>query len=157
MGKVHNGELIELYGKIHKVVEDIISSSGNSKCISIILDDFSLIEVAAKGSLNYSLDFLRYCYTLTSEIGCSLVILNHEDIYLGEESSTPILHMEYLANILIKAEPLATGLAADVHGQLTVLNKRMRDESRSLTNKVQNFHFKLKENGVECFYPGTRA
>ncbi|KNA14151.1 hypothetical protein SOVF_110170 [Spinacia oleracea] len=156
MGNLHNGVLIELYGKIQKVVEDIISSGGNSKCITIILDDFSLIEVAAKGSFNHSFDFLRYCYTLTSE-GCSLVILNHEDIYFGEESSTPILQMEYLANILIKAEPLATGLATDVHGQLTILNKGMHDKTRSSTNKVQNFHFKLKENGVECFFPGTRA
>ncbi|KMS99321.1 hypothetical protein BVRB_2g045940 [Beta vulgaris subsp. vulgaris] len=154
---IHNGGLIELYGKIQKAVEDITSNSGSSKCITIILDDFSLIEVAAKGSFNHSLDFLRYCCTLTSEAGCSLVILNHEDIYFGEESSTPMLQMEYLANILIKAEPLATGLATDVHGQLTVLNKGMRDQSWSPSNKVQNFHFKLKENGVECFYPGTRA
>lgn len=29
-----------------------------------------------------------------------------------------ILQMEYLADILIKTEPLATGLAADVHGQV---------------------------------------
>ncbi|XP_021732697.1 elongator complex protein 6-like [Chenopodium quinoa] len=157
MGNIQSGGLIEFYGKIQKVVEDIISSNGNSKSITIMLDDFSLIEVAAKGSFNHSLDFLRYCYTLTSEFGCSLVILNHEDIYLGEESSTPIVQMEYLANILIKVEPLATGLATDVHGQLTILNKGMLDESRSSTNKVQNFHFKLKENGIDCFYPGTRA
>ena len=29
-----------------------------------------------------------------------------------------LLQMEYLAEILIKAEPLATGLAKDVHGQV---------------------------------------
>ncbi|KAL2896425.1 Elongator complex protein 6 [Bienertia sinuspersici] len=135
LGNIHSGGLIELYGKIQKAIEDSNSSSGNSKCITIVLDDFSLIEVAAKGSFNHSLDFLRYCYTLTSEFGCSLVILNHEDIYLEEESATPILQMEYLANILIKAEPLSTGLAADVHGQLTVLNKGTYDKTRNSMNK----------------------
>ncbi|KAL9226984.1 hypothetical protein vseg_002735 [Gypsophila vaccaria] len=152
------GLLIELYGKIQKVVDDIASSGGSSKHITIVIDDFSLIEVATKGSFNQSLDFLRYCYTLTSEAGCSLVILTHEDIYSEEENSRVILQMEYLADILIKAEPLATGLAADVHGQLTVLNKGTDDTSRrGSTNKLQNFHFKIKENGVDCFYPGMQA
>ncbi|KAJ8435028.1 hypothetical protein Cgig2_027237 [Carnegiea gigantea] len=176
-GNVSKGGLIELYAKIQKVVEDISSSFGSGKCITIILDDFSLIEVAANGSLNHSLDFLRYCYALTSEFGlgllvhtscggvyplpsiqgCSLVILHHEDIYSAEESAALILQMEYLADVVIKAEPLATGLAADVHGQLTVLNKGIHDQLRSSKSKVHNFHFKLRENGVECFYPGTQA
>lgn len=50
--------------------------------------------------------------------GCSLVLLNHEDIYLSTERPTFLLQLEYLAGILIKAEPLATGLATDVHGQV---------------------------------------
>ena len=50
--------------------------------------------------------------------GCSLVVLNHEDIYSSIERPALILQMEYLADILIKAEPLATGLATDVHGQV---------------------------------------
>lgn len=29
------------------------------------------------------------------------------------------MQMEYLADILIKTQPLATGLAADVHGQVS--------------------------------------
>ncbi|KAK9684061.1 hypothetical protein RND81_10G183800 [Saponaria officinalis] len=152
------GLLIELYGKIQKVVDDIASNGDSSKHITIVIDDFSLIEVATKGSFNQSLDFLRYCYTLTSEAGCSLVILTHEDIYSEEENARVVLQMEYLANILIKAEPLATGLAADVHGQLTVLNKGTGDTSRrGSMNKLQNFHFKIKENGVDCFYPGKQT
>lgn len=30
----------------------------------------------------------------------------------------PLIQMEYIANVVIKAEPLATGLASDVHGQV---------------------------------------
>jgi hypothetical protein len=52
--------------------------------------------------------------------GCSLVVLNHEDIYSSTERPALILQMEYLADILIKAEPLATGLATDVHGQVAL-------------------------------------
>lgn len=50
--------------------------------------------------------------------GCSLVILNHEDIYTCTIGPTLILQMEYLADVVIKAEPLMTGLATDVHGQV---------------------------------------
>ena len=97
------------------------------------------------------------CRTLTLEFDCSLITLNHEDIYSSADRPTFLLQMEYLADILIKAEPLATGLATDVHGQLTVLNKGMNYGQWSSRNKTNNFHFKVKENIVECFYPGSRG
>ena len=49
---------------------------------------------------------------------CLVIILNHEDVYSTVDVPSPLLQMEYLANIVIKAEPLATGLATDVHGQV---------------------------------------
>lgn len=52
--------------------------------------------------------------------GCTLVALNHEDIYSSMEKPALILHLEYLADILMKTEPLATGLATDVHGQVAL-------------------------------------
>uniref|UniRef100_A0A2N9E2W2 Elongator complex protein 6 n=1 Tax=Fagus sylvatica TaxID=28930 RepID=A0A2N9E2W2_FAGSY len=154
-GKPNKDGLVALYGKIEKVVS--ASYQENKKCITIVIDDFSLMEVAANGSSNYVLDFLRYCHTLTSAFGCSLVVLNHEDIYSSTERPALILQMEYLADILIKAEPLATGLATDVHGQLTVLNKEIWDGQGSSKNKICNFQFRVKENSVEYFYPGSRS
>jgi len=51
--------------------------------------------------------------------GCAFIALDHKDIYLNDgERTAVILEMEYLADILVKAEPLATGLAKDVHGQV---------------------------------------
>lgn len=150
-GGTFEGGLVELYGKIQKAVE-VSFVNGGSRSISIMIDDISLLEVAAKGSSNHVLDFLHYCHTLTTEIvrhccvdqllffstsnclivescpcifftlslsqGCSLAVLNHEDIYSRMERPNLILHMEYLAEVIIKVEPLATGLATDVHGQV---------------------------------------
>ncbi|KAJ7942902.1 elongator complex protein 6 [Quillaja saponaria] len=145
--------LVPLYEKIEKVTCGL----AKEKATTIFIDDISLLEVAANGSSNNVLDFLHYCLTLTSEHGCSLVALNHEDIYLNTERPTLSLQLEYLADILVKAEPLATGLATDVHGQLTVLNKETWDGQGSSRNRICNFHFKVKENSVEYFYPGSRA
>lgn len=47
-------------------------------------------------------------------------MLNHEDIYAGMVAPGLILPIEYLADVIIKAEPLATGLATDVHGQVLI-------------------------------------
>lgn len=49
-----------------------------------------------------------------------MVILSHEDIYSCVEGPTPLLQLEYLADLIIRVEPLATGLAADVHGQVKI-------------------------------------
>ncbi|GAB2286750.1 hypothetical protein Dimus_021144 [Dionaea muscipula] len=150
-GNAAESMLMELYGKIQNVVETI-SSNQNKKRVTILLDDFSLLEVAANGASYDVVNFLHYCQTLCAEYDCCLVILNHEDIY-SELGRPLLLQIEYLADILINAEPLATGVAADVHGQLTVINKKGRD---GLNGLVENFHFKLKENGIQCFLPGTQ-
>jgi hypothetical protein len=49
---------------------------------------------------------------------CSLVILVHEDIYAGENNGL-LIHLRHIADLVVKAAPLSTGLAADVHGQVS--------------------------------------
>lgn len=55
-----------MYGEIEKAVE-IYSSLEGSRTITIMIDDISLIEVAANGLSNHVLDFLHYCYTLKAK------------------------------------------------------------------------------------------
>ena len=59
-------------------------------------------------------------HTLLLPQGCSIIALSHEDVYLDIERPL-ILQMEYLADVLIKVGPLATGIAKDVHGQVPFL------------------------------------
>ncbi|CAI9091036.1 OLC1v1025953C1 [Oldenlandia corymbosa var. corymbosa] len=148
--------LMTLYGKIQKAVE-LYSSPEGSKHVTIMIDDISLMEVAVNGLSNHVVDFLHYCYSLTTQFGCSMIILNHEDIYSSLEQLSPLLHLEYLANVVIKAEPLATGLATDVHGQLTVFNKGICRRNGKSKSKIRNFQFRVKENKVEFFYPGSQT
>ncbi|CAH2070852.1 unnamed protein product [Thlaspi arvense] len=161
MMKCSDGEEIEdnvsavakLFREIQETVRKLRSLTNSN--ITVMVDDMSLLEIAATGSnSDRVLDFLHYCHSLTSETDCSLVILNHEDIYSSMERPAFLLHMVCLADVVIKAEPLASGLANDVHGQLIVLNKGI---SRSSRSKLQNFQFKIKENGIEYFYPGSRS
>ncbi|XP_071732874.1 elongator complex protein 6 [Rutidosis leptorrhynchoides] len=147
------GGLIALFGNIQKAVE----VNSLNKNVNIIIDDISLLEVAAKGSTRDVLNFMHYCHTLTTQFGCTIVIVVHEDIYASGEESTLPLPMAYLADIMIKASPLMTGLASDVHGQLTVLNKGGTGELGSSKSKTRNFHYRIKDNSVDYFYPGSRS
>lgn len=148
--------LLGLYGKVQRTVE-LCSLPEGEKNIIIMIDDLSLMEVATNCSSSHVLDFLHYCYSLTTEFGCSIVILNHWDIYSSIERPNPLIQMEYFANVVIKAEPLGTGLASDVHGQLTVLNKRVFQGTGGSKGKIRNFHFRVKESHVEYFHPGSRT
>ncbi|CAM8952087.1 unnamed protein product [Rhodiola kirilowii] len=148
--KACTDSLISLYAKMRNAVEMNRFPEDKKNHVTVMIDDASLLEVVADGS---SIDFLHYCHTLTSDFGCSLVILNHEDIYSCVEGPTLLLQMEYLADLIIRVEPLVTGLAADVHGQLTVLNKCSSNERKS--SSLNTFHFKVKENCVDYFYPGS--
>ncbi|ESQ38560.1 hypothetical protein EUTSA_v10028887mg [Eutrema salsugineum] len=147
----------KLFREIQETVRKLRSVTNSN--ITVMVDDMSLLEIAATSSnSDHVLDFLHYCHTLTSESKCSLVVLNHEDIYSSMERPAFLLKMVCLADVVIKAEPLASGLANDVHGQLTVLNKGIGNSGRggSSRNKLQNFQFRIKENGIEYFYPGFR-
>ncbi|KAJ0979312.1 hypothetical protein J5N97_014786 [Dioscorea zingiberensis] len=156
-----DGKTIELgfsglFSKIQTAIEVAAMTGNNNGGITIMIDDISMLEIAAHGCLDEILDFLHYCITLTSEHGCSLVILNHGDVYSSEEATSLLSHLEYLADIVVKTEPLATGLAADVHGQLTVLNHGSFEGQGHSMSKYRNFQFKVKENCAEFFYPGSR-
>ncbi|KAI4382866.1 hypothetical protein MLD38_008771 [Melastoma candidum] len=143
-----------LYERICKAVRSI-STEKNS--VAILVDDLSLMEVACKGSVDDVIDFLHHCHTLIAESDCSFVFLNHHDIYSSMERPSLMLYLEYMADVLLRVEPLATGSAVDVHGQLTVLNRGVHDVAGTSRSKFQNFHYRVKENGIECFYPGSRG
>ncbi|PKA66923.1 Elongator complex protein 6 [Apostasia shenzhenica] len=133
--------LVKMYSKIQGAIEGCSSSDQSCGHISIVIDDLSILEIAARGSVNHD---------------CSLVILNHEDIYQDKEAPKLLSHLLYLAHFIVKAEPLVTGLAVDVHGQLTIL-KKGNIQNNIYTERARNFHFQVKENGVELFLPGSRC
>ena len=62
------GGVVELYGRIQKAVEISTSNGCNKGCITIMIDDISLLEIAAHGSANHILNFVHYCRTLTTEM-----------------------------------------------------------------------------------------
>ncbi|KAF3335579.1 elongator complex protein 6 [Carex littledalei] len=118
----------KLYNEIRKAVEAARSKEIKAGCVFIMIDDLSLLEIAGDGSDNDVLDFVHYCATFTSKMDCSLIILNHDDVYSSEEAPGLLTHLQHISDIEIKAAPLNTGLAADVHGQFLSLNSEIHSE-----------------------------
>jgi len=56
-----------LYNEIQRLVE-ANRAGENAGQFTVVIDDASLLEVVALGSVNDVLDFLHYCFTLTSEM-----------------------------------------------------------------------------------------
>lgn len=75
--KTSGGGLNVLYGKIQNAISALPQESKNSA--TLMIDDVSLMEVAAKGSTHLVLNFLHYCHTLTSEfVRCVNFCFSHD-------------------------------------------------------------------------------
>ena len=59
--------LAQLYSGVRRVVEANRAKESTGR-FTVMIDDVSLLEVAANGSADDVLDFLHYCVTLTSEM-----------------------------------------------------------------------------------------
>ncbi|KAL2319139.1 hypothetical protein Fmac_033015 [Flemingia macrophylla] len=140
-GKPNQDGLASVFEQMERVIAALHE---DKKFISIIIDDISFLEVAANGSSSDVLNLLHYCHTLTSEYGCAFIELGHKDIYLNGDNAAVILEMEYYADILVRAEPLSTGLAKDVHGQNDVGGLKGNLVGKVFTvNKVEEIHLLL--------------
>ena len=64
-GVIEDG-LMGFYSKIQNAVQT--SYLRDNVNVTIMIDDISLLEIAARGSGDDVLDFLHYCVTLTSEL-----------------------------------------------------------------------------------------
>ncbi|MCO5597877.1 hypothetical protein L7F22_051962 [Adiantum nelumboides] len=127
----------------------------------IVIDDVSLLEVVTQGNSAHVRDFLHYCRTLASDQQiCCLLLLTHRDVYEDTEETLMAYQLEYMSDTVIDVEPLATGQATDVHGQVIVEHKVPCNLDSNVHINVHqdskgcHLHFELSENTVQFFAPG---
>lgn len=76
-GKVVETGLASLFRKVQDAVSSLLADGKNP--ITIVVDDISLMEIAANGCLDDVLSFMHYCHTLTSEFvsECCEISMQH--------------------------------------------------------------------------------
>ncbi|KAH9547254.1 hypothetical protein CY35_11G026100 [Sphagnum magellanicum] len=161
--------LFGLYERVNKCVKgQEMQKSGEERTV-IIIDDASLLEVLAGGVQNEVLAFLHYCRALYSgSHRCGVVALVHADTDSNRGLSLPVdagaqspaaalvQELEHSADVIVTVDPLSTGLATDVHGQVSVVHwtdALCRAEFRRAPCTLQ---FKLLESSVLFSHPGGK-
>lgn len=151
-------KLFPLFGIFVKILKQ-----APGKNVWIMIDDISLLEVMAEGNHTHVRDFLHYCKTFASnEQVCSLLLLTHRDVYEAGDETIMAHQLEYISDTIIHVEPLATGQANDVHGQLIVdhrmpFNVDSSSRSALCDDFNSSLHYKLLENTVHFFAPGKQV
>eukprot|EP00898_Chlorokybus_atmophyticus_P007522 jgi/Chlat1/7771/Chrsp66S07235 len=115
----------------------------------IIVDSVSTLLWLA-GPYAHALDFIRCCRALNT----ALVLCIQSD---AVEVVAFVNAVKHLSDLVIEVEPLESGYAHDVHGQLTVTHQTdallaKRDDLPSNTSSI--IQYRLADGGYHFFRPG---
>ena len=146
-------------------IEEIQTSKSN---VCFIIDDLPVLKDSCDNAVDV-LDFLKYFSTILSnkvffplfQFTKTLLIFFTKHILLaldqqleedGEDVELKLqTEIKFVADTVIKVEPLDTGYSKDIHGKLSVSSG-----SRTKQNHTHEFlHFQVHENGVKTFVPGS--
>ncbi|CAK9196198.1 unnamed protein product [Sphagnum troendelagicum] len=161
--------LFGLYERVNECVKRReMQKSGEERTV-LIIDDASLLEVLAGGVQNEVLSFLHYCRALYSgSHRCGVVALVHADTDSNRGLSLPVdagaqspaaalvQELEHSADVIVTVDPLSTGLATDVHGQVSVVHWTDALCSAEFRRAPCTLQFKLLESSVLFSHPGGK-
>ncbi|CAK9196173.1 unnamed protein product [Sphagnum troendelagicum] len=160
--------LFGLYERVNECVKRRgMQKSGEERTV-IIIDDASLLEVLAGGVQNEVLAFLHYCRALYSgSHRCGVVALVHADTDSNRSLSLPVdgaqspaaalvQELEHSADVIVTVDPLSTGLATDVHGQVSVVHWTDALCGAEFRRAPCTLQFKLLESSVLFSHPGGK-
>ncbi|KAL3698446.1 hypothetical protein R1sor_012522 [Riccia sorocarpa] len=154
--------LAAVYLKVREAARgnmEVNSATEGAVHTCVMIDDASVLDIIAGGNHNFVLDFLHYCRALSvRKQRCSVVLLTHQDVYEEPPAFSMNLALEYVSDTVVTVEPLSTGLAVDVHGQVTILHRTVQMEYQRLKSKprsrIQKYQFRILESTVQFFRPG---
>ncbi|KAI9033593.1 hypothetical protein CLU79DRAFT_714471 [Phycomyces nitens] len=121
----------------------------------LVLDDVSVLLQSGLG-LREVCQFVYKLKSLVESVDGTLVTVCHAD----EQGSEDIEQDAFVKTVLTSAElvlqvqALGSGLARDVHGQLSILHGSKCMPNTSLNYLGQSLHYKILDNNVHFFAKG---
>eukprot|EP00850_Spirogloea_muscicola_P020316 SM000212S06909 [mRNA] locus=s212:130952:131788:+ [translate_table: standard] len=131
-------DLRALHARVRAAVAAISAARGQHgapSSIAVLIDNAGFLEIIAGGCQRAALAFIHGCRTLGPHgKRCSVVVLAHSDITddlckscPGEPSDASLsLALGHWADTVLSVEPLATGHAVDVHGQVEIVHRTQK-------------------------------
>ncbi|CAO3617643.1 unnamed protein product [Cunninghamella echinulata] len=143
----------ELEENILKTFYQQIKKYIQSGCI-VMLDDISTLLSNGFGSNNIYI-FIKKLKALIESMDSTLVTLIHVDEEGSDdiEQDTFIKSIVQTSELVLQFQPLGSGLAKDVHGQLSIIYGPKYIPGTILT-QPQSMHYKILDNNAQFFAKG---
>ncbi|KAI9496422.1 hypothetical protein BDB00DRAFT_971465 [Zychaea mexicana] len=120
----------------------------------LILDDASVLLITGYG-LDSVCQFLHKLKVLMASVGGTLITVVHADEEGADDTEQDAFVKSVVANseLILQAEALGSGLARDIHGQLSILHGPQYVPKSTVT-AAQELHYKILDNNAEFFAKG---
>ncbi|KAI9244830.1 hypothetical protein BDA99DRAFT_577059 [Phascolomyces articulosus] len=120
----------------------------------LILDDASVLLMSGYG-LDAVTQFLQKLKVLMTSVGGTLMTVVHADEEGVDDPEQDAFVKSVIsgAELILQAEALGSGLARDIHGQLSILHGPQYIP-KSTNTVAQALHYKILDNNAEFFAKG---
>ncbi|KAI9486832.1 MAG: hypothetical protein EXX96DRAFT_550792 [Benjaminiella poitrasii] len=123
----------------------------------LILDDISVLLYNGF-SVDQTLAFILKLRSLVEGAESTLLTIMHADEEGSEDSDEQdnfIKQIIYGSQLVLQVQPLNSGLARDVHGQLDVIYGPQLDSLAKQNTPQKSMHYKILDNNVHFFAKGV--
>ncbi|KAI9310763.1 hypothetical protein BX666DRAFT_2004549 [Dichotomocladium elegans] len=121
----------------------------------LILDDASALLMCGYGTADVAQLIHQLRVLMARENGTLLTVVHADEVGVedAEQDSFNRLVMSY-ADLVLQVSPLHSGLARDVHGELSILYGPQHIPGSLPGTTVQSMHYRILDNNVEFFAKG---
>lgn len=144
--KSSQGNLLKTF---YLLIKEYVSNKPNTL---LILDDISVLLYNGF-DIATTTRFILQLKALMESVQGTLLTVMHADEEINqddEEGDNFIKSVLYGSNLILQVQPLNSGLARDVHGQLDIVHG-----SKFANCTPQSMHYKILDNNVSFFAKGV--
>ncbi|KAI7905234.1 uncharacterized protein BX663DRAFT_314931 [Cokeromyces recurvatus] len=154
--KMNSSSNDEILKSFYKKIADYVRKQPNTL---LILDDISVLLYNGF-SLDQVLTFILKLRSLVENSQGTLVTIMHADEEGSEDNDEQdnfIKQILYGSHLILQVQPLHSGLARDVHGQIDIIYGPQLDCFVKQNTPHHSMHYKILDNNVHFFAKGFLA
>lgn len=148
----HRHKQQDVLKAFYKTVAQYVTSSNTL----VILDDVSVLLYNGFGIEQVS-TFVLKLRALVENVQGTLLTVMHADEEGADDTEQDnfIKSVIYGSSLVLQVQPLNSGLARDVHGQLDVISGPQQQHPQNMNTPQQSLHYKILDNNVHFFARGV--
>ncbi|XP_021503580.1 elongator complex protein 6 isoform X1 [Meriones unguiculatus] len=148
------GNLQSLYKFVQDTLMPVDSGDTPWKYPVLLVDNLSVLLSLGMRAVAV-LDFMQYCRaTVCCKLKGNVVALVHDNSDADDEENDTLLNgLSHQSHLILRAEGLATGFCKDVHGQLSILWRKL-SQTTAQRDRSLTYQYKIQDKNVSFFAKG---